>query len=90
MIKDIKNATDNELRLILLTADGLGKKAKEECLEEILKRVEARKKVLEDALKDICKIGANPMTQYGYGVEKPWSRLADDIWNISKEALKND
>jgi hypothetical protein len=42
---------------------------------------------LRSALLEIAKRGANPMTGYGYGIEKPWARLADDVWRIARESL---
>jgi hypothetical protein len=42
---------------------------------------------LRNALLEIAKRGANPITQFGYGKEKPWVRLADDVWEIANHAL---
>ena len=45
---------------------------------------------LEFALVEIAKRGANPITQYGYGTIKPWVRLADDVWEIARNALEGE
>ena len=45
---------------------------------------------LRYALHKIAKRGANPITEFGYGTERPWVRLADDVWEISREALKEN
>lgn len=52
--------------------------------------LEAENKQLRNALSEIAKRGANPITGYGYGTEKPWVRLADDVWEISRNALSEN
>ena len=42
---------------------------------------------LRHALTEVAKRGANPITEYGYGFERPWPRLADDVWQIARESL---
>lgn len=53
----------------------------------LLEAAEAEAKALRDALVDIGNRGANPITGYGYGKERPWIRLADDVWGIARSAL---
>lgn len=50
--------------------------------------LEAENARLRAALSEIAKRGANPITGYGYGRERSWTRLADDVWQIAREALE--
>jgi len=60
------------------------------CSFKELHRVIEQRDRLAVALSEIEKRGANPITQYGYGTERPWSRLADDVWKISRNALSEN
>jgi hypothetical protein len=60
---------------------------KDENYETQVKRLTNKIERMRNVFHDFAKRGANPITEYGYGTERPWVQLANYIWEHSNEIL---